>query len=212
MYKQPFPESTIITNCPFLDFDKHTNFFRIIPAFAILALCMLMNCVADIEDENGLPPTFTFRVSGPGVPSLTISSDQACPPDGLSNNFDTVFLSLAANKTYQFLYAMTDYGGMRIMDFESHDTTNINFEVLDPVNVEILTFDSDKAKMVRLVGGAEPRTSLLLSGNLYTQDVRRNSTFVFQGWDLSGNHIFHTLTVIVAPRYVTEVFYEGDCR
>ncbi len=167
---------------------------------------------ANPSDENGEPPTFTFMVTGPGI-NKTISSNESCPPDGITNNFQVVYLQLPADRTFNFTYAVTDHGGVDLADIISSDTTMINLFPTFPDRVSIVTFPEDPQKMLRLPGRSPLYTSEIITGRLQTMNVtRRFPALVFQAWDGSRNQIFRSLTVIVAPEYEPEFGYEGECR
>ncbi len=186
--------------------------------FIIAMLFLLSACPtiyprpADPSDENGDPPIFTFMVNGPGI-NMTINSNESCPPDGITNNFQILYLQLPANRTFNFTYAVTDHGGVNLADIASSDTTMINLFPTTPDRVSIVTFPEDSRKILRLSGRSPLYTSEIITGRLQTMDVRRRFPVLsFQAWDGSGNHIFRTLTVIVAPDYIPEFAYEGECR
>ena len=194
---------------------KLGHFFSV--SLMLMTIVVFSSCrailprVADPTDENGQAPTFTLMVNGPGG-VMTISSTQACPPDGLANHFDTLFMSLPANRTFRFTYAVTDLGGVSLADFSIDDTTSINFDILTPANVSIFGSTGRPIKNARLVGGSVPMTSLIMTGQLHTQNVSRPQTITMQANDLAGNSVFHNFTIIVAPGFVAEVFSDGRCR
>lgn len=155
--------------------------------------------IADPDDEDGSPPVFVLNVKGPGL-NVNIKSEDACPPDGVINEFGSLYLQLPSDREYSFIYTVSDAGGVSQTRISSNDTTLINFEVEVPDRdrVSYSPPASSPAKTAFISRGAELRTAVLASGKLYPLGSG-TSSIALDGFDAGSNNTFRTLTIVIGP-------------
>ena len=190
----------------------------------VLFLMIIFGCDPPRTHQVTIPavddilPTFALTIIGPGIGSKIIRSASRCDVSAgtFAVRWDTVFLQLPEGVEYKFTLTSYDNGGVFRTYIQTTDSARVDLTEINETNAVISRIAGTPDKTVDLYGVfADPRRSMAITGRITAHGRGRSiiSMGVIDYGGTAGDNNFDAgvLTILHAPGYTAEVFYEGEC-
>lgn len=161
--------------------------------FIVLTVLLLQSCETDIPETDTTPPEFTFRITGDGFEHTFKSED----------DFNDIQLNLRAGVEYDFIYAGSDNGGVKLIRWQVPGSDNIDFTsgISSPWTIRNL---SPLARMIEWAGDENNAiTGNVLTGRFRAEGEQASVLFGFYVSDFGGesgspNTVLQELFILIA--------------
>lgn len=159
----------------------------------LISSFLFQSCETEIPETDTIPPEFTFKITGDGF-EHTFSSD---------DDFNNIQLNLKADAEYDFIYAGSDNGGVKMIRWQVPGSEYIEFTsgISSPWTLRTL---SPLSRMIEWEGNQNnPITGNVLTGRFRAEGELASETFRFYVSDFGGesgslNTVSEVLDILIA--------------